>query len=127
REPHLVIRDFRRHAAAMGEWKSEEWARWHGLFSEQQASGQSIAGFCRERALPVWQFYEWRKRLRVKTEPFVAVEVVASAPAPLPTLPPPVLSAPIEIRLRSGRSLLVGPDFEASHLCRLLRVLEQEP
>ena len=66
REPHLVIRDFRRHAAAMGEWKPEEWARWRGLFSEQQQSGQSIAGFCRDRALPVWQFYEWRKRLRAK-------------------------------------------------------------
>jgi hypothetical protein len=46
----------------MGEWKPEEWARWRGLLSEQQVSGQSVAGFCRERALLVWQFYEWRKR-----------------------------------------------------------------
>jgi hypothetical protein len=111
----------------MGELKPEEWTRWRGLLSEQQASGQSIAGFCRERALPVWQFYEWRKRLRTKTKPFVAVEVVASEPAPLPPLPTPMLSALIEVRLRSGRSLLVGPDFEADHLCRLLRVLEPEP
>jgi hypothetical protein len=111
----------------MGELKPEEWTRWRGLLSEQQASGQSIAGFCRERLLPVWQFYEWRKRLRAKTEPFVAVEVVASEPAPLSTPPTPVPSAPIEVRLSRGRSLLVGPDFEAGHLCRLLRVLEQEP
>ena len=110
----------------MGELKQEEWARWRGLLAEQQASGQSIAGFCRERALPVWQFYEWRKRLRTKTESFVAVEVVASEPAPLPILPTSMPRAPLEIRLRRGRSLLVGPDFEASHLCRLLRVLEQE-
>ena len=107
----------------MGELKPEEWNRWRGLLSEQQESGQSIAGFCRNRALPV---YEWRKRLRVETEPFVAVEVVASEPAPLPTRSTPVPSAPLEIRLRGGRSLLVGPDFEAGHLCRLLRVLEQE-
>jgi hypothetical protein len=111
----------------MGDLKQEEWARWRGLLSEQQESGQSIAGFCRERALPVWQFYEWRKRLRAKTEPFVAVEVVASEPAPLPTPPTPMSRAPIEIRLRDGRSLLVGPDFETGHLCRLLRVLEPEP
>jgi hypothetical protein len=110
----------------MGELKPEEWTRWRGLFSEQQESGQSIAGFCRERALPVWQFYEWRKRLGAKAEPYVAVEVVASEPAPLPTRSTPVLSAPIEVRLRSGRSLLVGADFEASHLRRLLAVLEQE-
>ena len=100
----------------MGERKQEEWARWRGLLSEQQASGQSIAGFCREQVLPVGQFYEWRKRLRAKTEPFVAVQVVASEPAPLPTLPTPMPSAPIEIRLRDGRSLLVGPDFEPSSL-----------
>ena len=111
----------------MEERKQEEWARWRGLFSEQQESGQSIAGFCRERAVPVWQFYEWRKRLRAKTEPFVAVQVVPSEPAPLPTAPAPVPGIPLEIRLRGGRSLLVGPDFEASHLRRLLQVLEQEP
>ena len=110
----------------MGEWKPEEWARWRGLLSEQQASGQTIAGFCRERAPPVWQFYEWRKRLRAKTESFVAVEVVASEPAPRPIPPATVPSAPIEIRLHGGRSLLVGSDFQASHLRRLLTVLEQE-
>ncbi|MBV9305244.1 MAG: hypothetical protein JOZ45_03855 [Acidobacteriaceae bacterium] len=86
-----------------------------------------MAVFCREHGLREWQFYEWRKRLRAKTESFVAVELVASAPAPLPTEPTPVPGTPLEIRLRGGRSLLVGPDFEASHLCRLLRVLEQEP
>jgi hypothetical protein len=111
----------------MGELKQEEWTHWRGLLSEQQESGQSIAGFCRDRGLPVWQFYEWRKRLRAQAEPFVAVEVVASEPAPLPTPSVAVPSAPIEIRLRGGHSLLVGPDFEARHLRRLLTVLEQEP
>ena len=111
----------------MEQQKEPERARWRGLLSEQQASGQSIAAFCRERALPVWQFYEWKKRLHsAEAEPFVAVEVVASevvaAAAPQAAVP----SIPIEIRLGGGRSLLVGPDFEASHLRRLLRVLEQE-
>ena len=111
----------------MGEWKPEEWVRWRELLSEQQTSGQTIAGFCRERMLPVWQFYEWRKRLGAKTESFVAVEVVAAEPAPLPTAPPPVPGTSLEIRLRGGRSLLVGPDFDAAHLRRLLQVLEPEP
>jgi len=102
--------------------------RWRGLLSEQQESGQSIAAFCRDQVLPVWQFYEWKKRLRSpETESFVAVEVVASEASGAPTRPVPVPSAPIEIRLSCGRSLLVGPDFEANHLRRLLRVLEQEP
>src|SRR4051794_25722927 len=99
----------------------EEWAQWRGLLFEQQESGQSIAAFCHDRALPVWQFYEWKKRLR-QAEPgsFVAVEVVASETGE--AVPPraAVPRTPIEVRLCGGRSLLVGPDFEASHLRRLL-------
>ena len=107
--------------------RNTQWARWRDLLAEQKESGQSIAAFCRERGLGEWQFYEWKKRLRpAKAEPFVAVEVVASEPSSVPTAPAPVASPPLEIRLRSGRSLLVGPDFEACHLQRLLRVLEQE-
>jgi hypothetical protein len=111
----------------MGQQKQGEWARWRGLIAEQRGSGQSIGVFCRERGLRQWQFYEWKKRLcRAEAEPFVAVEVVASEPSSVPTPPAPVASSPLEIRLRSGRSLLVGSDFEAGHLQRLLRVLEQE-
>ncbi len=108
--------------------KDDQRARWRGLLTEQQESGQSIAAFCRNRALPVWQFYEWKKRLcQVESGPFVAVEVVASEPAKSATPAATVPSAPIEIRLRGGYRLLVKPDFEASHLRRLLQVLEPEP
>jgi hypothetical protein len=108
----------------MGQPKDSEGARWRALLAEQKESGQSIAAFCREQTLPVWQFYEWRKRLRpAEAGSFVAVEVSATetAVALLPTAPVP--SAPIEVR----RSLLVGPDFEVNHLRRLLTALEQEP
>ena len=101
--------------------------RWRGLLAEQRESGNSIAGFCRDRGLPVWQFYEWKKRLRqAETASFVAVELVASQTAAAVITPAAVQSAPIEIRLRSGRRLLVGPDCETDHLRRLLAVLEQE-
>ncbi|MBV9305235.1 MAG: hypothetical protein JOZ45_03810 [Acidobacteriaceae bacterium] len=91
------------------------------------ASGQSVASFCRERGLRDGPFYEWKKRLRQRgAEPFVAVEIAAGIPTVLP-LTAPVPNAPLEIRLSKGRSLLVGPDFEAAHLLRLLRALEQEP
>jgi hypothetical protein len=36
------------------------------------------------------------------------------------------LASPIEVRLGNGRSLVVGPDFDASHLRALLAVLESE-
>jgi hypothetical protein len=111
----------------MGQLTQEDKARWRGLIAEQRESQQSIAAFCRNRGIRVWQFYEWKKRLSPAEEiPFVAVEVNASKAASPPAPLTAVHSPPIEIRLRRGRSLLVGPDFEANHLHRLLQVLEQE-
>ncbi len=112
----------------MGQPSEKIEARWRGLIAEQQASGQSVAAFCRERGLRDGPFYEWKKRLRPQeAEPFVAVEIAAAETSVTPLPVAPVPSVPMEIRLRHGRSLLVGPDFEASHLRRLLQVLEQEP
>jgi hypothetical protein len=110
----------------MEQQREQQWTRWRGLLSEQGESGQSIARFCRDRGLPLWQFYEWKKRLHEpEVKPFVAVEVVA-AEAEDSTSTAAVTSAAIEVRLRGGRSLLVGPGFEADHLRRLLLVLEQQ-
>ena len=117
----------KRQSAVMEQQKEkEQWTRWRGLLSEQGESGQSIARFCGDRGLPVWQFYEWKKRLReTEPKPFVAVQVVAPEREGS-TATVAVSSAAIEVRLRSGRSLLVGPGFEANHLRRLLLILEQQ-
>ena len=110
----------------MGRNKEEDVARWRGLVSEQVASGRSIAAFCRERGLRVWQFYEWKKRLRKpETAAFVAVEI---SPAEAPAQPSSQTTrmSGIEIRHRRGWSLIVEPGFDAVHLRRLLSVLEME-
>ena len=107
----------------MGHSKEEDLVRWRGLASEQAASGKSVAAFCRERGLPVWQFYEKKKRLRQpETAAFVRVEV-SEAEAVSPTT---VQVSGIEIRHRRGWSLIVDPGFDTVHLRRLLSVLEQE-
>ena len=98
------------------------------MLTEQKNSGQSVAAFCRERGLGEWQFYEWKKRLRpATTEPFLAIELVAATSAGRNGTDNAGQSAPLEFRLRCDRSVLVGPDFEASHFRRLLQILEQEP
>jgi len=62
------------HSYGMGQHKEADLARWRGLVSEQVASGTSVAGFCRDRGLRDWQFYEWKKRLRSSAAaPFIAV------------------------------------------------------
>lgn len=56
--------------------KSEAWAKWRGLVTEQIQSGLGVAAFCRERGLKSGQFFAWKKRLREsEAAKFVAVEV----------------------------------------------------
>lgn len=104
---------------------AESAAKWRDLVSEHSQSGVSVAAFCKQRGLRVWQFYEWKKRLR-ESEParFTEVRVAVAAE--------PARSAgergnSIEIRLRAGRSLIVEPGFDARHLRALLVALESEP
>jgi hypothetical protein len=105
--------------------RTEEWAKWRGVVSEQIASGQTVAAFCRDRGLRDWKFYEWKKRLRkVEEARFVAVEVTPTKP--VVTLSPVEFCKAIEIRLPRGRSLLVEPRFDVMHLRSLLSVLESE-
>jgi hypothetical protein len=103
---------------------AEAKAKWLELVSEQRQSGQSVAAFCSERGLRAWQFYEWKKRLR-ESEAARFVEVQLATPAE-PVRPAVTRGNAIEIRLREGRSLVVNPGFEASHLRALLAVMESE-
>jgi hypothetical protein len=105
----------------MGQNKEEDLERWRDLVSEQVASGTSVAAFCRDRGLRGWQMYEWKRRLRAtEVTPFIAVEVASTAAA---SAQPAAMSG-IEIRHRRGWSVLVEPGFDASHLRRVLAVLE---
>jgi hypothetical protein len=105
----------------MRQSKEENLVRWGGLVSEQVASGKSVASFCRDRGFRVWQFYEWKERLRPsEAAAFVAVKVASTEAVPVE----PASMSGIEIGHRSGWSLVVEPGFNASHLRRLLAVLE---
>jgi transposase-like protein len=106
----------------MRERKAELWTKWRGLLSEQSQSDQTVKAFCLERGIRDSLFYDWKKRLREsKMEKFVEVKVIrAEERAHRSALP----GKPIEVRLNNGRSLMVEPGFDASHLRALLAVLE---
>ena len=111
----MHIRGMREHGQAV-------WARWRGVVSEQEHSGQSVAAFCRERGLCTSHFFYWKKRLKqAETGQFLEVQVLPAGGAAQVTSAP---SRAIEVRLNSGRSLLVEPGFDADHLRALLAVVE---
>ncbi len=97
--------------------------KWRGLISDQEISGQSIAAFCRARDVSESLFHYWRKRLReVATPRFVEVQV--AEPQLRPRHSRSAAGSTIEVRLSNGRSLMVAPEFDASHLRALLAVVE---
>ena len=100
--------------------------KWQSLCSEQEQSGQSAAAFCRARELRESQFYYWKKRVREAAMPQF-VEVQVKKPRMSPRDSRVRLGATIEVRLGNGRSLMVEPGFDASHLRALLAVVEAEP
>lgn len=100
--------------------------KWQNLCSEQEQSGQSAAVFCRARELRESQFYYWKKRVRDAAMPQF-VEVQVKKPRMSPRDSRVGLGATIEVRLGNGRSLMVEPGFDASHLRALLAVVEAEP
>ena len=103
----------------------EKQVKWRSLIAEQKESGQSAAAFCRARGVREALFYYWKKQLQeVARSQFVEVQVAK------PNLSEgdsrATRGTTIEVRLRNGRSLMVGPEFNAGHLRALLAVLESE-
>ena len=110
------------HLGGMQERRREAWAKWEELVAEQAGSGLSVAAFCRQRRLTESQFFTWKRRLRqAAAEPFVEVRVAEPAVHFLPAQ-----SRAIEIRLESGRRVLVEPDFDAAHLRAVVEALEAQ-
>ena len=94
--------------------------KWQGLLSEQGRSGESVAALCRERQLCASHFYWWKKRLGASgAEKFVEVKLAAAAST---------LGAGedgrVEVVLRNGRSLRVGPGFDPELVRLLAAVVE---
>lgn len=92
----------------MSEQKREYWSK---LIAEQEASGQSIRAFCKERGIGDHSFYCWRKRLgqsgRVQ---FTLLGTVAN----------PV---PLELLLANGERLRISNGVDATTLRLVLDAL----
>ena len=130
------------------ERRREARRKWQGLISEQGRSGQSVAAFCRERQLCPSHFFWWKKRLRAaepgalrtRLRKFVEVKLTRAVPeragmgaasraamlARPEADPRPGGDGRVEVVLRNGRSLRVGPGFDAAHVQALAAVLESE-
>ena len=84
--------------------------QWHALFEQQKNSGLGIAAFCQQKNLTTSNFYTWRKKLGVPTQPSLtpraskwhAIEPVSVAQ---PALPDDTPSWDLELSLPGGTVL----------------------
>jgi transposase-like protein len=91
------------------ETKREYWSK---LIAEQEASGQAVRPFCREREIGDHSFYMWRKRLRQdETVRFALLETKATIPITEPSL---------ELVLNSGERLRIANGVQAATLLLVL-------
>jgi transposase-like protein len=92
---------------------NEKRAYWSKLMAEQEASGQTIRAFCRERGVADHCFYSWRKRLRkVESVQFAELKTVASP-------------APLELLLASGERLRIANGVDAATLRLVVEALRR--
>ncbi len=112
---------------------------WREVIREQEASGLSIAAFCRQRGVGQASFYNWRVKLRQQDDPanrqaakFVPIELSAvplgqGAMDHSATTPATAACDDFEVLLGNGRRLRVPASFDPQTLRELLDVLEKLP
>ncbi|HUY04477.1 MAG TPA: hypothetical protein VMV33_14440 [Rhodocyclaceae bacterium] len=86
-------------------------SKWRGIVAAQAASGQTVAGFCRERGLCAPHFFWWKKRLAAAA----FVEIKLATPD----------AGALELRLAGGRSLWLRAGFDPELLRQVLAALEE--
>ena len=97
---------------------------WRQVLADFQADGSSIRSFCRAAGLHESAFYFWRREL-AQRDRRPSARAASAEPAFVPVRV--VASTPLEVVLRSGQVVRVGPGFEASHLRAVVDALEGRP
>ena len=103
--------------------KEEKAAIWRRRVEEQQDSGLSTKVYCAREGLAVASLHYWRKRLGGRQREG-AVQAPDFMPVTLAPTSPVAPVAPIEIRLRSGRSLQLSGRVDLSWLRSLVQILD---
>lgn len=117
--------------------RAERERYWRGVVKKQQASGLSVAEFCRQNDVADALFYRWRRKLAEldeRNEPPQEVgksdregrSEAAARFVPIELSPPPV-SDRFEIIRPDGLRVLVPAQFEGEALREILRALQEVP
>lgn len=104
---------------------------WQSLVREQERSGLTQAGFCRQRQINPGTFAWWRRKLRAAA---MAEPASGNRPGPRSSKKDPLRFMEVEvvgsgrkryeIELSGGRILRVPTDFDPERVTRLIQAVE---
>ena len=97
----------------MSETKPKYWSR---VIAKQEASGQGVRPFCREREIAEPSFYYWRKRLRTRGSVQFALLETKSADTGS-------TASALELVLGNGERLRIGNEVDAATLRMVLEAV----
>jgi hypothetical protein len=129
----------RRSASASQASSQSSNDKWRQVIAAQQASGQTVAAYCREHRIGQVSFYGWKRRFKASAANpegaqsvragFVELTAAREAGVPAGVFPPgpaTILSpAGIEVVV-NGRRVLVHPGFNRELLTEVIQVLEKQ-
>lgn len=96
--------------------------QWRRRLEEWQRSGLTGRAFCQQHGLSEPSFYGWRREIARRDGERAAAE---RQPAFVPVRV--VAAEPIEVLVRGGRVVRVGPGFDAAQLRAVIQALEALP
>ncbi len=108
---------------------------WRERVLAQQASGQTVRGWCHANNCPEHGFYWWRANLGLSPAPkrkrrgvhkpaSVGFARVVVRPAVPPVAEPATAAEPLRLTLAGGRELTLPPSMPVEHIARLIRAIE---
>jgi len=92
--------------------------QWHERIAEQERSGMSVRGFCKERGVAEHVFYYWRKRLRSQKQP-VRFALIERGAVPSESM----AKTELELVLATGERLRISTGVDAGTLRTVLEAL----
>jgi hypothetical protein len=92
------------------------------VLTELEASGETVAGFARQRGMPAWRLYEWRRKSQARPPTRSCRGEGLPSLAAVKLRDEPKLAGSFEMKL--GAAVVTVPyGFDERELARLLKVV----
>jgi hypothetical protein len=110
----------------MSKAESPAWRKWRKVIERQQASGLSVAAFCRSSGVPTSSFFAWKRRLAGSPAGALATSPTGMVPGFVEATISDLRcrAGSIQVRLRGGRRVLVGRGFDRDLLAEVVDFFE---